>query len=32
MKTLGAVEWEDKWDNQLHYGRIHILKQQIEGN
>ena len=31
MKTLGAVEWEDKWDNQLHYGRIHTLKQQIEG-
>lgn len=30
-KTLGTVEWEDKWENQLHYGRIHALKQQIEG-
>lgn len=25
------LKYEDDWDNQLHYGRIHALKQQIEG-
>lgn len=30
-KTLGTVEWENKWENQIHYGRVHVLKQQIEG-
>ena len=25
------LKYEDNWDNQLHYGRIHALKQQIEG-
>ena len=25
------LKYEDNWDNQLHYGRIHALKKQIEG-
>ena len=25
------LKYEDDWDNQLHYGRIHALKKQIEG-
>ena len=25
------LKYEDYWDNQLHYGRIHALKKQIEG-
>lgn len=25
------LEYEDVWDNQVHYARIHILKKQIEG-
>ena len=24
-------KYEEDWDNQLYYGRIHALKQQIEG-
>lgn len=25
------LKYEEDWENQLHYGRIHALKQQIEG-
>lgn len=25
------LKYEENWDNQLHYARIHILKKQIEG-
>lgn len=25
------LKYEDNWDNQLHYGRIHTLKKQIKG-
>lgn len=25
------LKHEEDWDNQLHYGRIHALKKQIEG-
>ena len=25
------LKYEEDWDNQLHYGRIHTLKKQIKG-
>ena len=25
------LKYEEDWENQLHYGRIHALKKQIEG-